>query len=583
VRHAWRRLELFLARNLGLRSDEDRLFFLLVPGVGLVAGFVGFAVTAAIYGVQRVLWGSATDFAATAAAAPPWMRVAVPAFGGVLVGLIVFLVRRRMTGHGISGIIEAVALRRGDIPPGPSLQSLAASIVAVGSGGSLGREGPTIRTSAMGASWLGQRFNVSERRRRILVGCGAAAGIAAIYNTPVGAALFGMEVILGSFALDVFGPLVVASVIATFVGRSLIGSEPMYQVAGEGLVSWWELGTFAGLGLLGAFASAGFTRGIGGFEAGFRGLGRLPDWAKPVLGMALVGVLGLVVPQVYGNGFETITAALHGGLPLTLLVVLPFAKIAASGLTLGSGCPGGLFTPSLFVGAMLGGLYGTWLDGVFPGQTSGAGAYAAVGMAALAAGTSHAPISAIMMLFEITGNYDLILPLMLASILSSLVSRRLTPASIYIEPLLRRGVRLPRRSGEFETPDVRVAGLVRPDPDTLTPGAPWRHVVDRFLGVNRQRLFVLDADRRLLGAISLHDLKHVLDTPGVGDVVVAQDLMTPVPIVLRDSDDVPAAVALFARSEFERVPVVDADGRFLGVLGKSDVLGLYARDNTEGQ
>jgi chloride channel protein, CIC family len=577
LRAQYRSLDFTLARRFGLATREDRLFFLLIPLTGVLAGVLGLLVGAGTKGLQDLLWGHAQSLLAAATRAPWWTKLGALGAGGVLVGLILWLGRSPVRGHGTSSLIESVALKNGRVEPRPVLLTTLAGVATVGSGGSLGREGPMIGLGAMVSSWLGSRFGLAPQRIKILLGCGAAAGMAAIYNTPIGGALFAMEVILGNFALEIFGPIVVSSVISTVIARSLRGPAPIYATPDYLLVSGWELLAYTGLGLVGALASVLFIFATHGADRAFAGL-RLPQPVKPVLGLLLVGALGLYVPYVFGNGFETITLALHDHLPLVLLLTLPLYKLLATAITAGSGCAGGMFTPSLFVGSLVGGAYGHWIHALWPASTASSGAYAAVGMAAIAAGTSHAPISAILILFEFTGNYDLILPLMLASIVSSLVASALYPYSIYTAALHRRGVEVSWRMEEAVLAALKASDLARPDPDVLHPGDDYCRVVDRFLNARRQRLFVVSSDHLLLGAISLHDIKYALENPDTLTAVVAHDLMLPVTQVIRPDERLHRATEAFAVSDFERLPVVDEEGRLLGVLAKRDLLAVYAQE-----
>ena len=593
-----RSLDFTLARRFGLASREDRLFFLLIGLVGVVAGILGLATEWMIGLVQRVLWGSRGDLLAIVPAVRPrWMVVAAPAAGGILIGLILWLSRRRIkgesSGEGMASLIEAVALSGGKIAPRPVLINALAAVVTVGSGGSLGREGPMIRLGAMISSWLGQRLELPAHRLKILVGCGAAAGLAATYNIPIGGALFAMEVILGNFALEIFGPIVASSVIATLIARSLVGNAPLYAAPEYALTSGWEMLLYVGLGIVGAVASVLFMAGVSLGSRLFALLGRsrlLPRPFQPVVGMALLGVLGLFVPLALGRGYGIINLALAGELKLSprlalpqqltifLLLGLALAKLVATALTRGSGGSGGLFTPSLAFGALVGGAYGYWMHSLWPHIASPYGAYAAVGMAAVMAGTSHAPISAILILFEFTGNYDLILPVMLASILSSLVSRRLHATSIYTEPLRRKGIEIPWRMEEAVLAGLKAENLMRADPQILRPGDYYGDVVEKFLSSRRQRLFVVGADGKLLGAISLHDIKHALDHPETLTAVLAHDLMLPVDRTIHKDERMHRATEFFAHSDFERLPVVDGDGTFLGVIAKRDLLAVYAQE-----
>jgi CIC family chloride channel protein len=590
VREWLRALDFTLARRFGLATREDRVFFALIAGVGVVGGILGVATDWLIAAVQSLLWGREGELLEVARQVPRWVVVAAPALGGAVIGLIIWRGRQSTSGEGMSSLIEAVALHGGRIPPRPVLVNALAAIVTVGSGGSLGREGPMIRLGAMIASWFGGRLRVPPHRIKILIGCGAASGLAAAYNIPIGGALFAMEVILGNFALEIFGPIVVSSVIATVISRSLAGNVPLYAAPGYALVNGWELLLYVGLGIVGALASVLFVVTIRLGRQLFRRMRWIPRPFHPVLGMTLVGLIGLSVPYVFGGGYGTANLALTGDLELPVRLNLPggftiafllglaLVKLAATALTTGSGGSGGLFTPSLLFGALVGGAYGFWMHSLWPEIASPYGAYAAVGMAAIMAGTSHAPISSILILFEFTGNYDLILPLMVASIISSLLSRRIRRYSIYTEPLHRKGIELPWRMEEAVLAGLKADDLARLDPDILRPGTGYGDLVEKFLSTHRQRLFVVGSDQKLLGAVSLHDIKHALENPGGLTAVVAHDLMIPPGDVIQQGERLHRATEIFAKSDFERLPVVDAAGRFLGVLAKRDLLAVYAQE-----
>jgi CIC family chloride channel protein len=490
----------------------------------------------------------------------------------------------------MANMIEAVALSGGKIAPKPVIANALAAVATVGAGGSLGREGPMIRLGAMVSSWLGSRLGLEPHRIKVLVGCGAASGMAAIYNVPVGGTLFAMEVILGNFALDIFGPIVASSVISTLIFRSVMGNAPLYAARDFTVASGWEILLYLGLGVVGALASVLFVFGVRLGRVTFRRMTLLPEPLKPLVGLTLVGVMALWVPHVLGPGRGAINLAVAGnlGLPehigqprtflILLLLGLAVAKLAATALTAGSGGAGGLFTPSMVFGALVGNAYGIWVQALWPDAAAPVGAYAVVGMAAIAAGTSHAPISAILILFEFTGNYDLILPLMVASITASLLARRLQRHSIYTESLSRRGVELPLRMEEAVLAGLKAEDLARPDLDILRPGDHYPQVVDKFLATRRQRLFVVGTDGRLLGAVSLHDIKHALEHPELLTAVVAHDLMLPVDRSILKDERLHRATEYFAHSDFERLPVVDEAGKLLGVLAKRDLLAVYAQE-----
>jgi len=579
--------EFALARKFGLATREDRLFLLAIGLVGVLSGVLGVAVHRLIDALQTLLWGS-SNLLEAARVVPLWQALAAPLVGGLLIAVIVLVNRGPAEGPGMGILIESVALRGGRVPPRPIVVSSLAGIVTVGCGGSLGREGPMIRLGAMISSLLGSRFRLPPHRVKILVGCGAAAGLAAAYNIPIGGALFAMEVILGNFALQIFGPIVASSVLSTLIARSFEGGAHRFAVPGYELESRWEILAYAGLGVICSLGSIAFVLGVRRLS---RRLGRIgvPEWIRPVLGMGLFGLVALQVPQILEGGQDPTNALILKNLPEmfalpwrvsfpVLLLVLAAVKIFAVALTDGCGGVGGKFTPSLFFGALIGAAYGTGIHSVWPAATSDYPAYAAVGMAAVAAGTSHAPISAILILFEFTGNYELILPLMVASILSSVISRKLYPYSIYTETLQRAGVDLNMRLEEAVLAGVTVRDLMRQDSETLRPADDYRTVVDRFFSAHRHRLFVVDDRHTFQGEVSLHDIKHMLEDPAQLTAVLAHDLTSPSAHLLQPEERLDRAAEVFAHSDYERLPVVDDDGRFFGVLAKRDLLAVYAQE-----
>src|SRR6185503_17973205 len=382
--------------SLRHRPPGEKRFLLLVPLTGVVTGLASVALIRLLGLFQGLFWGSRHEILDHALALPMWHRFLVPTLGGLMIGLLIFVTRQPVGGHGTAALIEAVAQRGGILQLGRSLLKAAATIITVGTGGSLGREGPLIRVGAALGSVLGRRFRLSGNRLNILLGCGFAAGISAAYNAPIGGALFALEVILGNFALESFGPIVVASAMGTVVSRLLISAQPAYHPPpAEVMVSGWEIGHHLTLGILIGVGAALFISTLQTARTFFGRL-PLPIWIKPVLGFALVGAIGIRFPQVFGNGFGTVDLALRGAFPLGLVLVLPLVKAAATAITRGSGGAGGIFTPTLFLGAMMGSAFGTWVHALFPNTSADPGAYALVGMGAMLAGTTQAPLTAIL-------------------------------------------------------------------------------------------------------------------------------------------------------------------------------------------
>ncbi len=565
---------------LRTRRPGEKRFLLLVPLTGAATGFAAVALVRVLAWMQRRFWGSGHELVQPALALSPAHRFLAPLIGGALVGLIVLVTRQAVRGHGTAGIIEAVTRRGGFIPLGPTLIKEAATIVTVASGGSLGREGPLVRVGAALGSVLGRRFKLGGHRLKILVGCGAAAGIAAAYNAPVGGAMFALEVILGNFALESFGPIVVASVVGTIISRTMISAYTAYSPpAYTAMTSGWELGHYLFMGLLIGLASALFILALRGAEKGFDRI-PLPIWAKPVVGFALVGLIGVRFPQVFGNGYDTVNLVLREAIPLELILVLPILKVAATALTMGSGGSGGLFTPTLFVGSVLGSAYGSWCHEIFPAGTSSPGAYALVGMGAMLAGTTQAPLTAILTIFELTGDYQILLPLMFSCAVATVVGRLLHRESIYTEVLAERGVRVGGRVEELVMDSIQVRDVMRPGAPPVRDQDSLEEVLKRLLAEGRKELFVVDAHDRFLGTITLAELSEYLGRPdALHEARAAEVLYTEVPVLTLD-DRLSEAIGRWSQVSRDRLPVVDGPDtrRFVGELSAGDIITLYSQE-----
>lgn len=430
-----------LAGRLGFRQPsilEDRRlrFAVVLLGFGLLLYYPLLALASLTRSLVPAA-GASEGLMALLAESGRWRWVLVPTLGGLAVGLLVTYVAPVAGGHGVVEVIQSV---REDqrVPGRVALWKPLLAGLTIATGGSCGREGPVVQMGAAVASMLGRRLGLSRQSRAILIASGAAAGIAASFNAPIAATTFALEIVLGDFGVRAFSPIVLAAVTATVTARSLIGPGGEIARVAYAMVSPWEIAAYGVLGICCGFGSVAYARTLHYAEEFFAGhrfggkcLARLPRAARPMLGGAIVGVIALGSPQVLGNGYETMNAALFAQLSLgTLLLIFPL-KLLASGSTLGSGAPGGSFFPAVFLGAMLGGAFGTVLHVIAPASTGGAGAYAAVGMGALVAGATLAPLTGILMIFELTGNYQVVPPLMVACGLAAVTMQWLVGGSIY--------------------------------------------------------------------------------------------------------------------------------------------------------
>lgn len=448
----------------------------------------------------------------------------VPAIGGLLVGLLIFYFAREAKGHGVPEVMEAVALRGGRIRPRVAVVKSLASSLTIGSGGSAGREGPIVQIGSAVGSTVGQALNLSDNRISNLVACGAAAGIAATFNAPIAGVIFALEVILGRFSVRNFSTVVVASVAASIVGRVAFGDAPAFAIPFEyGVNSLWEFLFYPILGVLAAIVGIVFTRSLYWSEDLADAVTRIPEWVKPAIGGALLGVLALTyplfsltqpvtwerIPQVFNVGYDIIESALSNELIFGAAFVLLIAKIIATCLTLGSGASGGVFAPSLFMGAMLGAAFELALNRLFPGVSAPPGAYALVGMAAVFAASAHAPITAVIILFELTGDYRIILPLMLTVVVATLLSQLvLRGESIYTLKLSRRGVRLERGRDVDILQGVSVGEVMTRDLEMVSMNLSIAELADIFVRSHHHGLMVLDEAGKLWGIVTLTDLER---------------------------------------------------------------------------
>jgi len=427
-----------------------------------------------------------------------------------------------------------------------------------------------VQLAAVLASLPGRFRHWPAPRRRLIVACGAAAGIASAYNAPIAGALFVAEIVLGSVAMESFGPLVFASVVATMTVRQspIVGDSPLYNVPSFRLNASWEILPYALLGVAAGVAAPWFLRFLRMCETLFE-RSRLPLIPRLALGGAIVGALAVLHPQVAGNGYSSINSILHSEWTWEILLGVFVCKILATGATFGSGAVGGVFTPTLFVGSGLGYLVGCGFHAVWPHSALTPSAFALVGMGAFLAATTHAPLMAMLMVFEITLDYAIILPLMMGCVVAYYLSIGIEPASIYSEALKRKGARL----FDQQLSSIRVQDLMKTDPPVVPLTARFNEIAQNFITHHFNYLYVVDADRRFLGVVSLHDIKPYLNEPDMADVIIAEDILREdFPTI---GPNVPLAQALdaFAHHDGERLPVLDQQNhKLLGRVSKSDLI-----------
>jgi len=578
-------------------SDRLEIFqrgghlFMVVAAVftGLAGALGAVLFRLMIRGVQAVAWGGAEGvdhMLETGLLAEPedpveavqqlaWgWKIAVPALGGLLVGPLIYFFAREARGHGVPEVMKAVALRGGVIRGRLVAIKALASSLSIGTGGSVGREGPIVQIGSAFGSSLGQMLRLNTAGIRTLVGCGAAAGISATFNAPIAGAIFAAEVIVGHFAVTQFTPIVISSVVATVASRFFLGNYPAFKVPDYQIVSPFELLPYLATGVVAGLVAVAFIRTLSYSEIAFERL-RMPEYLKAAVGGALVGVIGLQLPQVFGVGYTTISLALAGSLSAITMAALVATKIVATSITIGSGGSGGVFAPSLFLGAMSGGVVGTLVNQYFPGATASSGAYALVTMGAVVAATTHAPISAIIIIFELTQTIDIIPALMTACVVSSLVSQLLSRDSIYTSKLRRQGVDLDESSDPNVLKSLYVRDVLDDEPEVLTESANFQAILDLVVQSDHSQFFVQNEQGGLLGAISLSEVRRLIyEQEALRHLVVARDLVDTRHPSVTPENDLSVVMQLFSGTHLDELAVVDAadSSRLLGTVTEKDVV-----------
>ena len=557
------------------RYSENVLIIALAIAVGLLTGLGAVLFRWLILSSRDLFFGSLPLATSLFGFPRHWFIPLIPMIGGILVGPIVFKFSTEARGHGVPEVMSAVALQGGVIRPRVSLAKSVASAICIGSGGSAGREGPIVQVGSAIGSTIGQMFRLSGNRVKVLVGCGAAAGIASVFNAPIAGVIFSLEIILGDFTIKTFSPVILASVLASVVSRYFLGNNPAFNVPHYTLVSAWEIPMYILLGMLAGIVAFIFIKGLYWTEDIFEGW-KIPDLAKPAIGGLLLGFAGLLTPQIFSDGYEAISAALHGEIFWGLMVVLIFMKVLATSLTLGSGNSGGIFAPSLFMGAMAGGFFGTVMNHLFPNVTAPPAAYAIVGMGAVMAGSTHATITAILIIFEMTGDYRIILPMMVATVFSTLVSMRLSKESIYTLKLVRKGIKIRAGKDVELLTEIKVAHVM----DTKFTAIPI-HLslsgVMRLMEESKDTSFPVMEKDRLYGILTFQDLRSILTQPVVPALIIASDMATRDLITVTREENLYQALQKFGHKDIDMLPVIEKaePTKLIGVLRRGDVMAFY--------
>jgi chloride channel protein, CIC family len=569
-------LRLFLRSKLWLlerfRIGERQFMLVWAALIGLLGALSSEVFRRATDILHYLATGSNSEIISSFARLPFWQRVAVPTVGGLLAGLTLWLGNRltsRLRQKTTTDYMEAIVVGSGSISVPASVVKSLSALFSISTGASIGREGPLVQISSLVASLIAKVRDLPVAQRRQLVACGAAAGIASAYNAPIAGSFFVAEIVLGTVVVEALGPLILAAVVATFTAQLLHGGGPIYKSPGFVLQTPMELIPLACVGIFSGFLAPLYLWFLRTVQHLFSKI-VLAVPLKLALGGAIVGALAIVSPDVCGNGQGLLSILFHQNWYSDEILAIFLLKLVATAATFGSGAVGGVFTPTLFVGAALGMLYGRGVLYAFPVFHSDPAMYAIVGMGSFIAATTGAPLMSILMAFELTLDYTLAPLLMVNCVVAYYCSSIFEKQFIYGESLERKGAAFFNR----QLAEAKIVDLIRRDPLTLPRNATFAEIEKMFLQNRYQHIYIVGKEKEFLGAVSLHDIKEFLDEPELANMVIAADIMKENFPRISPLQPMGDALEKFSEVDCERLPVVESltSQRLIGSISKTDIM-----------
>jgi CIC family chloride channel protein len=578
-----------------LNLNQDIPFLFVAVFVGITTGYVAVIFHEAIKMISILCFTDFPSYGKTLFINDYQVIILplIPAAGGLFVGLYNAFVVKARPGHGLASVIKSVAQNDGIMPRKLWFHRTVTSVLSIGSGGGGGREAPIAQVGAAIGSTVAQMLRFSADRTRTLLGCGAAAGLAAVFNAPIGGVMFAIEVILGDFSVKTFSPIVVAAVIGTVLSRSYLGNSPTFEVPAYSLVSNAELALYFMLGILAGLSAVMFIKVYYRIEEWFEAMEKkwkIPVWAMPAIGGLLSGMICLLLPGLYGFSYEVINSAVRGNESWGNMAGIYLLKPVVVGLSVGSGGSGGMLAPSMKMGAMLGGMFGNIVNMVFPDLTAASGAYALVGMGALTAGIMRAPLTVILILFEVTGQYEIVLPIMFAAVTSSLIARLAYHYTMETYVLEKEGVRVGYGIALSVAEHISVLDVMKTGFMKISNTAGAATIIDVFYNTPESCFLVTDDTGRFSGIIRLDEMSILLKE-GLSAGLIAEDVVKKDVPALYDTSRLDEALKLFEITDYDILPVLAASSdRLLGVVRQEEAfayyrkqLNLYGSDQQEYQ
>jgi len=563
----------------GFKSDREPIIPLLIVAVviGMLTGALAVGFRYLLLVASRACWQNPFDIIGAASNMPWYIVVLIPVLGGLAVGPIVSVLAPETRGAGIPEVINAVASRQGIIRHRTTFYKIISTVISIGSGASVGREGPIAHIGSSVGSSMAQLIKLSPQWRSVFLACGAASGIAATFNAPMTGMLFAVEIILVDFEISYLSHIAISSVTATVVSHQFFGNLPAFDIPNYTLVSYWEIPLYCLLGILAGFVSIAFIKSISYVEDTLNGI-KIPNYLQPAMGGFFVGLIALNYPHVIGVGYESINLILNGNMAVNIIAGVLLFKLAATSFSVGSGFSGGIFAPSLVLGALLGGIFGAAVNSLFPEWVATYPAYGLVGMGAIVSGVTMAPITAIFTIFELTYNFEIILPLMTSCIASLIIVKKLYGNSIYETKLIKKGIKIVRGHDVNLLRSIAVTEYMEKEYESIGDSTGLEELILTAQESNYPHFVVLNDKDELAGILSMRDLKGCLsDMDDLYNIIVAADIMSRNVYCLVPDDTLERAFEVFEGKHISTLPVVDPGNKkkVLGILKKSNLILAY--------
>ena len=568
---ALRRMRIALRIFTKLRLDDRNSLYFWAGLAGLLGAAVDFGLRQVSNAVLTLLSGDSHAAALAFVSLPAWQRITIPTCGGLLAGLILMGVHRfiKVTS---TDYMEAIALGDGNVPVRATLARTGSAVVSFSTGAGIGLEGPQVQLAALAGSFLGRLRRMAPARRRLLVACGGAAGMAAANHAPLAGAVFIAEVILGSLAIETLGPLLVASIVGVLATSAIEAQAPLFAFTGAGVGSGSDYLLYPLIGVIAGVAAFTWIRAL---SFGRRTMGAIPVpiWARLTIGGLLIGLLAVIHPEATGNGAYQIRGLLAGSYAWQSIALILILRVTCTGITVGSGAVGGILTPTLFAGSAIGYLAALLASQLSPMGPVPTAPCVLAGMGAFLAASAGGTVTAVLLVFELTLRYDIILPVAVAVIAAHATARAFGRMNLYGESL-RSG---PHTAFDLPLADITVADLMRPTRHALGLAAPFRDIAAAFLTGGSSQLWIITTNGKLVGRIMLADVEPFLREEELASTIIAGDILHEMPPVLTPTTSLPAALEVFTKYKGEALPVTEpTTSRLLGSLGRADLFMILA-------